>query len=99
MPQELSKAEVLHVAKLANLPLTKEQEVEFGQQLGSILDLVSQLQKVKTKNIVPTDQVTGLNNVFRDDRVDPERMFSQEQALANVKRKHQGFFVVPPIFE
>ena len=41
----------------------------------------------------PTDQVTGLSNVFRYDKVDEKKMLSQEEALSNSKRKHNGYFV------
>lgn len=99
MAEKLTLEQVRKVAKLANLPLTPEEEARFAEQLSSILDLVSQLQKVDTKNVVPTSQVTGLVNVFRPDELEPARTFSQEQALANAKRKKDGFFVVPAIFE
>ncbi|MBI3887999.1 Asp-tRNA(Asn)/Glu-tRNA(Gln) amidotransferase subunit GatC [Candidatus Microgenomates bacterium] len=87
------------IAKLANLPIKSTEEGTFTKQLESILDIVSKLQKVATANIVPTAQVTGQVNVFRDDEIDVARMFSQEQALSNAKQQKNGFFVVPAIFE
>lgn len=99
MSEKITLEQVEHVAKLANLPLTEEEKAGLVKQLCSILDLVSQLQKVATENIPPTSQVTGLVNVFRNDEIDESRIFSQEEALSNAKRKHNGFFVVPAIFE
>ena len=40
----LTKDEVKHVAKLANLPLTSEEEEKYSGQLSKILDYVDQLE-------------------------------------------------------
>lgn len=91
------KIDVTHVAKLANLPLSDEEKKKFEKQLSSILEYVEQLDKVDTKNVEPTSQVTGLENVTREDIVKPS--LSQEEALANTKQKHNGLFKVPAILE
>ena len=90
--------DVSHTAKLAIIPLTKDEEEHFSKQFTSILNLVSQLQKIDTRNVAPTSQVTGLVNIFREDTVEPDRTFSQKEALANAKKQHNGYFVVPAIF-
>ncbi len=95
----LSINTVKHIAQLASLPLTRGEEELFSKQLTSILDLVSKLQKIDTTNVTPTSQVTGLVNILREDVVESDRTFSQEQALANAKKTYNGFFVVPAIFE
>ena len=59
--------------------------------------MVSELQSVNVEGVEPTFQVTGLENVMRDDVVDEKRMFTQEQALANAKQTHDGYFVVPQV--
>lgn len=81
------------IAKLANIPLKNDEEKLFSQQLTSILDLVSKLQKIETRNITPTFQVTGLINVLRDDEIDKNRILTQKQALSNAKKTHDGYFV------
>lgn len=87
---------VPHVAKLASLPLKKEEIEKFQKQLSSILNYIAKLNELDTKNIEPTSQVTGLENVTRDDKPSPS--LSQEEALKNAKSKHNGFFKVPAIF-
>lgn len=87
---------VPHAAKLASLPLKKEEIEKFQKQLLAILDYVKKLNEVATKNIEPTSQVTGLENVTRDDRPSPS--LSQEEIMKNAKSKHNGFFKVPAIF-
>lgn len=95
--QKLTIDEVKHVAKLANLPLSDEEIILFIIQLSAILAFVSKLQKIDTKNVKETSQVTGLENVFREDEIDNERLLTQEEALANAKETHNGFFKVPKI--
>ena len=90
-------SQVSHIATLAHLPITEEQKELFSKQLSAILVFVSKLQTVDTTSVVPTSQVTGLENVFREDVVAPS--FTQEEALANAPRQHNGFFVVDAVFE
>ena len=60
---------------------------------------VSQLQSVNTEDVVETSQVTGLENVLREDEIDESRILTQEEALSGAKSTHNGFFVVDRIFE
>jgi len=65
---KLTKKEVEHVAKLARLGLTEKEKEKFSQELSAILDFVEKLNEVKTDKIEPTAQVTGLVNVYRQDK-------------------------------
>ena len=91
------KIDVTHVAKLANLPLKLEEEKKFEKQLSEILSYVEKLKGVDTKNVETTSQVTGLENITREDETTP--LLSQEEALLNTKSKHNGLFKVPAILE
>lgn len=90
--------DVKHLAKLANLPITDERLAILAEQLATTFSYVDTLQKTDTSNLAETNQVTGLSNVWREDRVDPTRTFTQEQALQNAHQQHNGYFVVPAIF-
>ena len=59
---------------------------------------VSKLQKIPTKDVIPTSQVNGLENVYREDEIDKSRMLTQEDALANAPATHNGFFKVKAVF-
>lgn len=63
----LSKDEIQHIAKLARLDLTGEELKKYGGELSAILNYIDQLKEVDTKGVEPTAQVTGMENVFRDD--------------------------------
>ncbi len=89
--------DVSHIAKLANLPLSKEEKDKFEKQLSSILEYVKKLQEAKTENVAPTSQVTGLENVSREDSTLPS--LTQEEVLSNAKTVHNGLFAVKAIFD
>lgn len=91
------RIDVAHVAKLAKLHLSPEEEKKFEIQLPQILDYVSQLQKVPTEDVEPTSQVTGLTNVFREDEIDVTRVLTQDQVLANAPAKHNGMVKVAAV--
>lgn len=91
------KIDVAHVAKLANLTLSKEEQGKFEKQLSEILSYVEKLKEVDTKNVEITSQVTGLENVTREDKPSPS--LSQEEALSNSKSTHNGMFKVKAILE
>lgn len=93
----LTKDQVKHVAKLANLPLTAEEEEKYSGQLSKILDYVDQLNRVDTSNVEPTFNVTGQSNVMREDETTAS--LSQEETLLNAPKKQNGFFVTKGVFE
>lgn len=89
------KINVKHIAKLANLPLSEIEEKKFEKQLSEILTYVEQLNSVDTKGVEITSQITGLENVTRDDKDHPS--LSQNEALSNTKSKHNGMFKVKKV--
>jgi aspartyl-tRNA(Asn)/glutamyl-tRNA(Gln) amidotransferase subunit C len=89
------KINVQHVAKLANLPLTAEENQQFEKQLAEVLTYIERLSEVDVTGITPTSQVTGLENVTREDIALPS--LSQTEALANTTAKKNNFFQVKGI--
>ncbi len=85
---------IKHIANLANLNIPKAKLEEALSKFTSVLDIVSQLSEIDTKDVLPTSQVTGLENVWREDEVDLSRMLTQKEALGNAKNKKGGFFSV-----
>ena len=91
------KINVPHVAKLANLTLSDKELKKFDSQLQETVDYVEELEEVNTKGVEPTSQVTGLENVLREDVATPS--LTQDEALSNAKATHNGFFKVDAILE
>lgn len=94
------KSLVTHIAKLANLPLSDSQQITaLTQAFDETMLVVDKLREVETSQVEPSHQVTGLENIWREDTVDTQRMFTQKQALANAHETYDGYFVVPQIIE
>lgn len=89
------KINVKHIAKLANLPLSEKEEKKFEKQLSEILSYFEKLKEVDTKKVEITSQVTGLENITREDKTSPS--LTQEEALSNSKNDHNGLFKIPKI--
>lgn len=96
---KLTKNEVAHVAKLAKLDLSEGEIKKFLPQLVSVIDHISELSKVDTSGVEPTNQTTGLENVFREDATVAENSMSQEEALSGTEEVHNGYFKVKAILE
>lgn len=89
--------DVDHVAKLANLKLNSDQKNKFQKQLKEILSYFNKLKEVDTTKVEPIGQITGLDNVTREDETAPS--LSGDLSLKNAPRRHNGFFEVDAIFE
>ncbi len=61
--------DVRHLAQLSNLQLSDDEVTNLQTDLGNILNYIDQLGVLDTSGIEPTYQVTGLENVWRDDVV------------------------------
>ena len=65
----ISRDDVLHLAQLSNLQLSDDEIDALQHNVGDILGYVAQLGELDTAGVEPTYQVTGLENVWRDDVV------------------------------
>lgn len=95
----VTKSTIDRLARLTNLPISNEQAQELVRDVGVTVEYISTLQALPTEGVAETSQVTGLYNVFREDTIDTSRMLTQEEALANAKRTHNGYFVVDAVLE
>lgn len=96
---KLTTNEVLHVARLAKLELSSLEVKKFQDQLSKIISYVDELDQVKTEDVEPTSQTTGLSNVTREDKIVVDDCLSQKEALSGASRAHNGYFVVDAILE
>ena len=95
----LTSKDVAHIARLANIPVTADEEERLAAGFNITMLVVDELFKVNATGVEPTHQVTGLENILREDEVDIERQFTQSQALQNAKNTYNGFFVVDQVLE
>jgi aspartyl-tRNA(Asn)/glutamyl-tRNA(Gln) amidotransferase subunit C len=66
---KLTDDDVLKLARLSRLYLTRDEIKRFKREISSILEYVEQLRAVDVSGLLPTHQVTGLKNVTRPDEV------------------------------
>ena len=92
-----TELDLQHVAHLARLNLTKEEEQKFGAQLGQILGYIAKLNELDVSQVEPTAHAVPLVNVTRPDEIRPS--LSNEEALRNAPASANGLFVVPKIVE
>lgn len=91
------KLNISHIAKLANLPISETDGKKLEGQLIETLDYIEILNGLDTKNIEPTAQVTGLENITRLDEATDS--LTQKEALSNTKQQFNGFFQVDAILD
>jgi aspartyl-tRNA(Asn)/glutamyl-tRNA(Gln) amidotransferase subunit C len=66
---DLTRDDVLKLARLARLDITEEEAETYRTEMTNILQYIEQLQGADVTGLQPTSQVTGLTNVMRDDTV------------------------------
>jgi len=94
---KLDEEEVGHIAKLARLKLTGEEVKMFCSQLSEVLEYMKVLNEVETRGVEPTAQVTGLENVFREDEVSPS--LEPNEALSCAPAREGNFFKTGVVLE
>lgn len=94
---KITRAEVEHVARLARLDLSQEEQERMTSQLDAILGYMDALSALDTSGIEPTTTVIPMVSVMREDVVRPS--LDREEALANAPDREDAFFRVPRIIE
>jgi aspartyl-tRNA(Asn)/glutamyl-tRNA(Gln) amidotransferase subunit C len=90
----ISRGDVLHVAKLAELELTEPELERFGEQLNAILEAVGKVSELDLGDVPPTSHPLAVVNVFRAD--EPRPSLPLEDVFANAPEREDEFFRVPP---
>lgn len=67
----LTDVETEKIAGLIKIKIPKEELPNYTSQLNTVLKAADVLQELDTKNVVPTAQTHGLENVLREDEPKP----------------------------
>lgn len=89
---DLTRDDILKLARLSKLELTEEQVERFRIELEEIVGYVEKLQSVDVAGLEPTNQVTGLTNVTRPDEI--IEYASQEELLKNLPDREANYIKV-----
>lgn len=63
---------VKHLASLSNINLSDSDIEPLSNDIGKIIDYIGELGQLDTTGVEPTYQVTGLSDVWREDKVEPQ---------------------------
>jgi aspartyl-tRNA(Asn)/glutamyl-tRNA(Gln) amidotransferase subunit C len=95
----IDRAQVRHVARLARLQLSAEEEERFAAQLGHVLEYIERLAQVDVSGVEPLafagDAQGGLP--LREDV--PHQSLPREKVLEQAPQHDGQAFVVPRILE
>ncbi len=92
---KLDLNQVRHVARLARLSLSADEETRFATQLSAVLDAVESLAAVNTEGVPPT--TFAIATTARPDEVQGE--LPVEVALKNAPQQQDHSFAIPKVIE
>jgi aspartyl-tRNA(Asn)/glutamyl-tRNA(Gln) amidotransferase subunit C len=93
----LTLDEVRHIARLARLKLTPQEEARYTEQLSAILDYADRLKAVDTSAVPPMASAHTSAAPLRPDTERPS--LPRDRALANAPQTQDGMFLVPRILD
>ena len=92
---EISKEEILHIAKLASLKINEEEIEEYRKNLQDILNFANTINSIDTSEIEETNGISSNVNVFREDEI---KEFKDVDALMqNAPEKTNNMFKIPKV--
>ncbi len=94
---QINQATVEKIAGLAKLSLDETEKTTYRSQLTQILDYMTQLEQVDTRQVKPLSHVQDISNVFAADQAQPSH--AQDKFLANAPTTHGPFYQVPKIIK
>lgn len=86
----VSEDQIKKIAQLAKLKLEALEIKKIGPQLTEILNYFKILDELKTSQVEPTAQVTGLHNVKRNDCL--KGSLPVKTVMARVKNQENNLF-------
>ena len=96
MASPITKETIQHLAKLARLELTPNEEKQMLADLSKILAYFDELQTLDTSRVRPMTGGTTLKNVFREDTAAGET--NRGAGVNAFPESKDGFLKIPPVF-
>ena len=91
----ISTSDIQHLASLSSLALADDEVDGLRQDLENIIGYIEQLGELDTSGVEPTYQVTGLENVWREDEV--QSGISRDELLELAPEKQNNQVKVPQV--
>lgn len=93
----ISREDVEHVARLARLALSDDEQERMRAELDKILAYIDKLTKLDTEGVEPTSHAVPLVNVMREDEA--RSSVPRDEMLRNAPDRVGDAFRVPRIIE
>jgi len=94
---EVSREEILHIAKLANLELKEEEIDTYLLHLQDILNFANIVNQAQTDGLDITIGANQKCNAFRKDEVKQES--TRDELLQNAPEQERGMFKIPKVIQ
>lgn len=94
---KVSKEEILHIAKLANLNLKEEEIDTYLLHLQDILNFANIVNNAPVEGLKETIGANKNYNVFRKDEI--INFEDNEALLANAPEKERNMFKIPKVIQ
>ena len=91
----ISTSDIQHLAGLSSLALADDEVDGLRQDLENIIGYIEQLGELDTSGVESTYQVTGLENVWREDEV--QSGISRDELLELAPEKQNNQVKVPQV--
>jgi len=95
---KLTTKEIEQIATLARLELSEKEKKMYAEQLSVVLDYIDMLSEVNTDGIGETCQVTGLEDVVREDKVVSRSDDEKNKLINNFPEKVGKLLKVKAVF-
>lgn len=91
----LTKEEVRKISELCRIGLSEAELEKMQHDLSLVLDYVAELNKVDTEGVQEISQVTGLENVMRDDTAEYSEI--RDAIIKNFPESKDGYLKIKSI--
>ena len=92
----ITNDDVRHLAQLSSLQMSDAEAELLRVGIEKIINYINKLDELDTDGVEPTYQVTGLQNVWRDDEI-IDSSVSQQQLLALAAEQSDNCVKVPKV--
>ena len=92
---DVSKEEIKHIAKLANLNLKEDEIDKYILNLQDILNFANIVNNAPTDGVIEAIGVQNKENVFRKDEI--KQFCDRDSLLQNAPDKENGMFKIPKV--
>ncbi|MBT8420989.1 MAG: Asp-tRNA(Asn)/Glu-tRNA(Gln) amidotransferase subunit GatC [Gammaproteobacteria bacterium] len=93
----MDKADVEKIAHLARLAIDQKDIARYARDLSNILDLVKQMEKVETNEVIPMSHPLDATQRLRPDEITETNQ--REHFQKNAPLVDTGLYLVPKVIE